>query len=438
MKKISLSPRVGVWLIASLGFMVLTPASRSATLTLLYSFQSGSIDANNPSAGLVMDANGNLFGPSYAGGSAGGLGAIFELSPPAAGQTQWAETMIHGFSAVDGQDDGAHPQGSLLVASNGTLYGTTSGGGGPGNSGGGTVFQLAPPTMPGTAWTLTTLHVFSVNKVGLGHTPNTRLLMDTAGALYGATPSQGAEKLSEVVPGLVYKLSPPASGHVNWIYRSLYKFPVSKHGTTSPISGLVSDANGALYGTFAVYSTPAKSGVFKLTPPAAEGAAWTEASIFMFPDSSGTPVGELTIDESGAIYGVTDASGGSINGTVYKLTPPGGTQTNWTQTILGKFETSRTTANPNSGVLFGSDGQLYGNTLGGEGTLAAGTTYQLTPPAGGTGNWTNQTLVQFKFKPAGGGQDPLGTLVLGSGGSLYGVTGAGGASDVGTVFEIMP
>ena len=158
----------------------------------------------------------------------------------------------------------------------------------------------------------------------------------------------------------------------------------------------------------------------------------------MFPDSSGTPVGELTIDESGAIYGVTDASGGSINGTVFLLTPPGGTQTAWTQTILSKFKTSRSTASPNAGVLFGSDGQLYGNTLGGKGKSAAGTTYQLTPPAGGTGDWTNQTLVQFKFKPAGGGQDPRGSLVLGAGGELYGVTGAGGADDVGTVFEVAP
>ena len=141
---------------------MLAPASRSATLTVLYSFQSGGSDANNPSAGLVMDADGNLYGPSYGGGSPGGEGAIFELSPPPAGQTEWTETMIHGFSAIDGQDDGAHPEGSLLVDSNGNLYGTTTGGGGPGNDGGGTVFQLAPPATTRAPWTLATLYVFPV------------------------------------------------------------------------------------------------------------------------------------------------------------------------------------------------------------------------------------------------------------------------------------
>jgi hypothetical protein len=439
MKNINFLLRFSTRLSASLSFILLASAASAATLTTLYSFQNGGTDANGPSAGLIKDGAGNLYGPSYGGGSSGGgSGTIFELSPPPSGQTAWIETVIHAFSAVGGQNDGVHPEGRLLIDAGGNLYGTTNAGGGSDNDGGGTVFQLVPPTTAGNPWTLNTLYVFPVNKVGLGHRPYTALLMDTTGALYGTTPSEGAVNVRDVVPGLVYKLSPPATGQTSWTYTTLYSFPVSKHNVDSPTSGLVADTQGNLYATFAHYGTKANFGIFELSPPAEEGGDWIETTIFTFPDSSGSPVGELVMDESGALYGATDASGGSIDGTVYRLTPPGAGQTNWTQTILGKFKNAHSTASPNGGVVFGAQGQLYGNTLGGEGKSAAGTTYQLTPPASGSALWTNQTLIQFKSKPAGGGLDPIGSLILDTVGNLYGVTEVGGTDDVGTVFEITP
>ena len=120
----------------------LTPPTASGnpwTETILYSF-AASGDAAFPSSELVRDKNGNLYGTTTLGG-ANNLGAVYEVSPPAAVGNSWTETVIFSFSGTDG----TLPAGRLLLDASGTLYGTTDGGG-AGQEG--TVFQLVPLRHP--------------------------------------------------------------------------------------------------------------------------------------------------------------------------------------------------------------------------------------------------------------------------------------------------
>lgn len=102
--------------------------------TVLYKFTGGD-DGANPSAALIRDPAGNVYGTTVSGG-ASGMGVVFMLSPT--GQ----QTVLHSFT---GGSDGANPYGALLRDSEGNLYGTTYGGGSTACSGGcGVVFRLKP------------------------------------------------------------------------------------------------------------------------------------------------------------------------------------------------------------------------------------------------------------------------------------------------------
>jgi hypothetical protein len=132
------------------------------TETVLYAFTGGA-DGWLPLAGLIRDSAGVLYGTTAAGGTFGGAdclnigcGTVFSLTPPAAGQTKWTETVLHAFA---GPPDGLAPLGSVTIDEAGTLYGTTEFGGF--EHSGGTVFQLAPPPAGATTWTETVLHRFA-------------------------------------------------------------------------------------------------------------------------------------------------------------------------------------------------------------------------------------------------------------------------------------
>jgi uncharacterized repeat protein (TIGR03803 family) len=125
-------------------FKLTPPAKGQAawTETVLYSFRIGS-DGQEPSAGLIADKQGALYSTTMAGGSSGG-GTVFKLTPPAKGQTAWAETVLYSFK---GGSDGQEPSAGLIADNQGALYGTTIGGGITCNpssprSGCGTVFKL--------------------------------------------------------------------------------------------------------------------------------------------------------------------------------------------------------------------------------------------------------------------------------------------------------
>src|SRR5208283_2961212 len=155
----------------------------SGTETVLHSFANNGTDGFYPFAGLIMDANGNLYGTTNEGG-AHGYGTAFELSPPTRKGGGWTETILHSFASNGA--DGLHPRAGLIMDAKGNLYGTTPGGGSYGS--GGTVFEISPPAKKGDAWTETVLHSFTCPQgsgCADGILPVAGLIMDANGDLYG-------------------------------------------------------------------------------------------------------------------------------------------------------------------------------------------------------------------------------------------------------------
>jgi hypothetical protein len=163
--------------------------------------------------GLILDSQGNLYGTA-AGFAGSGHGTVFQLRPLKSGT--WAFRLLYRFS---GGADGATPQPGLVMDSAGNLYGATGEGGPTCSSGSdtetcGTVFKLTP-TARGS-WTKTVLYNFPGH--GGAATPNTGLVADSAGNLYGGTASGGPR----VWDGTVYRLVSNADG--TWSEEQLYAF----------------------------------------------------------------------------------------------------------------------------------------------------------------------------------------------------------------------
>ena len=137
---------------------------------VLHTFAGAPNDGYWPSAGVIADAGGNLYGTTSYGGKHN-MGTVFKLAPDG------TMTLPHSFAGKDGNA----PSASLISDTSGNLYGTTTDGG-PKNLG--VVFRLAPDG------TETVLHTFSGGNDGA--TPYANLIMDKKGNLYGTAESQGA------------------------------------------------------------------------------------------------------------------------------------------------------------------------------------------------------------------------------------------------------
>jgi uncharacterized repeat protein (TIGR03803 family) len=209
--------------------------------TILHSFSG--IDGVYPRAALVFDKLGNLYGTTVQGGVYG-AGVAFELSPSSNGE--WVETVLHNFG---GGNDGSVPQSELIFYKNGNLYGTTDNGG---EHRGGTVFELSPSD---GGWTETILYSFFANiGGGGGDSPAGGVVMDGKGNLYGVTGWGGHGA------GTVYELSLK-----DGIYKEHIIHSFSGYDGAEPNSTLVMDVSGNLYGT-TTYGGNADFGtVFKLT-----------------------------------------------------------------------------------------------------------------------------------------------------------------------------
>jgi len=141
--------------------------------------------------------------------------------------------------------------------------------------------------------------------------------------------------------------------------------------------------------------------------------------------------GGIIFDASGKLYGTTFFGGSNDNGTVFELSPGAGGV--WTETLLHNFADNGTDGwGSNAGLIF-SAGNLYGTTTHG-GSNGVGTVFELTP-SGGT--WTESLPCIFSSTGTDG-EVPYAGLILDTAGNLYGTTGGGGAFGGGTVFEMNP
>ena len=378
--------------------LVLAPAADAASkYKVLHAFNGK--DGADPSADLIFDAAGNLYGSTEQGG-AYGPGTVFKLTPNADGS--WTESVLHSFNGSDGQ----LPKAGLIFDAAGNLYGTTSEGG---THNFGTVFKLTPNA--DGSWTESVLHSFNGSD---GASPEAGLTFDAAGNLYGTTGG----------PGTAFKLTPNADG--SWTESVLHYF---KPNVLGPEAGLIFDATGNLYGTTYGGGTDNLGTVFKLTPNA--DGSWTESVLHSFNSGDGAnPWAGLIFDATGNLYGTTESGGAHNFGTVFKLTP--NADRSWTESVLYRFRGDPASTPIFAGLIFDGAGNLYG-TVSGASASSGGAAFKLSPDQ--DGGWTYSLLHVFQGKPA---HTPYGGLVLGSAGTLYGTTGSCSSRCQGVVYQITP
>jgi uncharacterized repeat protein (TIGR03803 family) len=310
---------------------------------VLYSF-AGEPDGEDPVAGLLRDRSGNLYGTTIYGGTAGGYGTAFELTP--SGKL----ILLHSFAS---NPDGADPYSNLVGDPNGNGYGTTRYGGAAG--GYGTIFKVGA----GRAETV----LYSFAGTPDGEDPQASLVRDSAGNLYGTTIYGGTAGGY----GTVFKLD--KAGKLTL----LHSFAGTPDGE-NPYAGLVADSAGNGYGTTKYGGTAGGYGtVFKID---------RTGKFSLLHSFAGTPDGEnplagVVLDPAGNIYGTTYYGGSFGYGTVFEIDTAG------KFTVLHSFNNAPDGANPMGGLTRDAAGTLYGTTSdGGDlscGFSGCGTVFEVTP-----------------------------------------------------------
>lgn len=339
---------------------------------ILYSFTGGA-DGAGPIGGVVLTKGGKIYGTTQGGGQYG-EGTVYELSPPTRLGSPWTETVLYNFT---GSDDGAVPLVGVIAGPGGRLYGTTTLGG---RNKFGAVFAISPPSQSGRSWTERVLYSFQADSFGGA----SGLVLSPSGSLYGTIAN--AEQ--------VFQLSPPPTGSGAWTESVLYTFTSADTGLlpgggvildgTGALYGVT--AEGGLYFGGLVYqlSPPSTQGgawtenvLYSFSPGSGDGS---------YPD------GGVIFDSSGALYGTTSLGGDGLCtaegpgcGTVFKLSPPATLGEAWTESFLYSFQGVGDGAYPSAGVFL-SGASLYGPTwMGGtgicesqQGQLGCGTIFQIT------------------------------------------------------------
>jgi uncharacterized repeat protein (TIGR03803 family) len=324
-------------------------------------------------------------------------------------------------------DNGSRPYAALIFDVAGNLYGTTAGGGDDGN-GSGTVFQLKRGV--GNTWTETVLHSFTSGAGG--NYPTGGLAFDGAGNLYGTTQIGGAygSACGGQGCGTVFQLVPGANGE--WTEHVLHSFGGTNDGQ-APFAGLIFDQAGHLYGTTLQGGAYGYGTVFRLAR--GKSGKWIEKVLHSFNQSDGNgPVGGVTLDSAGSLYGTTYYGGAHNYGAIFQLSDKSG---KWVEKLLHSFN-ENDGAYPDAGLVFDGQGELYGTTHYG-GTMGqgceygCGTVFQLARSK--NGKWTETVLHRFNTS----GKDgfwPFAGVTLDASGDLYGTTTQGGTHGYGMVFQL--
>jgi len=301
------------------------PPQRSWHEFVLHSFGSGS-DGQYPFSGVTIGPDGVLYGMTSWGGT-GGLeeGIVFALVPPAALGGKWSETVLHNFSGslTGPSNDGAWPTGDLLLGKDGALYGTTYyGGGGNCPYTCGTVFKLAPPHRPGGVWKETIIWNFR-GQPNDGESPNSGIVADAKGVLYGTTYNGGPYSDCIIGCGTVYTLAPPKQKGGAWTETVILKFTQNHVDGLNPAATPTLGPNGVVFGTTLNggsqndYCGFYCGTLFELEK---KNGAWTEKVLhnFMGPKHDGQfPEGKLLLTEKGVLYGTTGGGGRHSGGTAF-------------------------------------------------------------------------------------------------------------------------
>jgi uncharacterized repeat protein (TIGR03803 family) len=254
-----------------------------------------------------------------------------------------------------------------------------------------------------------------------GFGPGSGVAFDRAGNIYGTTPDGGAYSA-----GVVYEVS--RAGH-QWNERVIHAFSGGKDGGVGSLGQLLVDASGNLYGLTEEGGAHSAGTVFKLARQG--GKRWKLTTLYAFagsPDAA-SPYGGLVADSTGRLYGTTYYGGANGMGAVFELIPR--THARYRERVLYSFKGGSDGSSSTSTLVFGSSGELYGTTSGGGGSCGCGTIFAVNAASG-------KERVLHAFGASGDGAYPYYGLTLDSSGNFYGATVAGGAFGQGAVFEFTP
>jgi uncharacterized repeat protein (TIGR03803 family) len=431
----------------------------------------------SPVAGLVSDGLGFLWGTTQYGG-VGGNGTVFKINVSTGAIDTKVDFVLTNTLTIP--ERGAEPLTALVSDGLGYLWGTTSASGG---MNGGTVFKVEA-----SSGTISNQGDFANSLIGTarGGAPCNALMNDGAGNFWGMTAHGGRI----TVGGTVYKVA-IATGGIN---------TVADMGTNPvrPYAGLASDSAGNLWGTTNTGGATGFGTLFKLDTSL--GTMTTMMDFFPISgtnDRGGIPISALVSDGAGNLWGTTSESGAYNGGTVFAVNPstgiintlddfgssstgtnrgagpsgpmmsdgagPGGSAVNfWGTTYLGGLASAGTVfvvdastgyistvaefansadlmvgnrgSGPQGGLVSDGTGYYWGTTSSG-GATNNGTVFKIQASSG-----TISTLVDFEYSTDTGKEDrggkPQAGLVSDGAGYLWGTTYEGGKNSVGTVFKV--
>ncbi|HWA91983.1 MAG TPA: choice-of-anchor tandem repeat GloVer-containing protein [Rhizomicrobium sp.] len=427
------------------------------TYKTLYSFCSGGgncLDGDIPNA-IVMDAAGDIYGTTQLGGKHAHSGVVYALVPNA-DKSAWTYQLLHSFCPVHGCPTGYSPRGKLVIARDGSLYGTTTvGGANFEKDWSGTIFKVTP-NADRSQWDATALYDFcSKLRCRDGATPYAGLtyvgqasgaLYNGHAALYGVAQigGKGSQHFGGYARGAAFELH-TKNGQL--VERVIHDF-CDDEGCTdggAPIGGLLAGADGTLYGGAEGGIGINGSGiVYSLSHTV--GSAFPYTILYNFCTTTGCPDGafpngDFIFDGSGNVLGTTGGGGTSAFcpfasqgcGTLFTLTPSGVSSALTTLHTFCQQANCADGATPQSNLVLDGSGNLFGAAAYGGNTNATngpGVAFEL--------NGSYSLIHEFcQQTDCTDGRSPYG-MTMDADGNLFGVTGLGGAFGHGSVFELSP
>ena len=256
----------------------------------------------------------------------------------------------------------------------------------------------------------TVIHSFNGDD---GYVPYSALVQGSDGNFYGTTNNGGPNVCGGQHCGTVFKVTPGGA------FTMLHAFNGADGRT--PLAGLVQGKDGNFYGTTAFGGANDTGAIFKITANGVFTLLHSFAPDVSFQNEDGEdPVSGLVVGADGNLYGTTEI-GAYGGGTIFRITPSG------TLTTLHRFLFEEGEL-PAGGVIFGADGKLYGACVF-YGPNGGGTIFRFDPV-------TTQLSILYAFSGGNDGGSPVGGVIQGTDGNLYGTTRDGGATNQGTVFKL--
>jgi uncharacterized repeat protein (TIGR03803 family) len=266
--------------------------------------------------------------------------------------------------------------------------------------------------------TLTTLVSFGG---GDGANPRGSLIADAAGDLFGTTRTGGADG-----QGTVFEIAKTLDGYAD-APTTLVSFTGADG--LQPTGSLIADVAGNLFGTTSGGGADGDGTVFEITKTP-EGYASAPTTVVSFTGADGSnPLGSLTADAAGNLFGATSQGGADGDGTVFEISrTKHGYASSPTTLVSFTIADGR---EPCGSLIADAAGDLFGTTIGG-GADGDGTVFEIAKTKRG---YAGAPTVLISFTYADGSQ-PTGSLIADAAGNLFGTTQGGGAHRAGTVFEI--